>query len=169
VQPDPQDLLRLNIPKADPALRLLAAHAGFEDGQIPFEEGWSIFKVFMRLPTSVEDGGATFQVAPADANSHVLEVFFGRELIGVRPPLADARVIGLSYVFHPPESGPAVRDYLVEGEEIWSTDFATLEDFFTAVEESEGYRTARGREVMMVTFYQQELEDGDLAPDGVDE
>jgi hypothetical protein len=75
----------------------------------------------------------------------------------------------INYVFHPPESGPAVRDYLVEGEEIWSTEFPTLEDYFAAVEESEGFRTARGREVMTVTFYQQELEERDLASDGVDE
>ncbi len=160
----PHDLLRLNIAKADPMLRLLAAHAGFEDGQIPFEDAWSIFKVFMQLPCSVTDGGGTFQVIAANTDTPVLEVFFGRELADARDDgWVDARIIGLNYVFHPPESGPAIPESLIDGEDTWSTDFATLDSFFAAVEQSEGFRTARGRDIMAVSFYQQELEDRELA------
>ncbi len=167
--PDPQELLSLNVIKADPVLRLLAAHAGFEDGQVPFLDGWRIFKTFLRIPSAVEDGGGTFQVAGAEADPQVLEVFFGRQL-GDSPEFgwSDARVVGLSYVFHPPESGPSVRDYLLDGEEFWSADFGTLEEFFETVEKSEGFRTARSRDLMSVTFYSQEEVTGRSPTDEVE-
>ena len=71
----------------------------------------------------------------------------------------------MNYVLHPPESGPSTRDYLLEGEEFWSTDFATLDEFLSTVESSEDYRTASSRDVMAVAFYSQEEGDQDEPDD----
>jgi hypothetical protein len=177
-----RDLFHLNLIKADPILRLLTAHRGFEDGQIPFSDGWSVFKVFMQLPATSEDGGATFQAYPAESQPDVLEVFFGRQLgerFGMVEPISHfagilmphlfagelkpkewvkTRVVGLNYVYHPPEAEPDDMDELDLNVEIWSTDFGTLDAFFRKVESSVCFHEACSRVPMAVNFYTQQSE-----------
>ncbi len=154
---DVHDLLHLNLVKADPILRLLCALKGFEDGLVPFPEAWSVFKLFIQLPTRVKDGGATFQASSGDPDPGVLDVFIGRQLSeDSGRGWIETRVVGFAFVFHPSESESEDGDDLVSGEEFWSANFATEDEFFAAVEGSAGFRAASSREVMAVTFYSQE-------------
>lgn len=163
---DADELLRLNVIKADPVLRLIAAQKGFEDGLFGFLDGWTIFKIFMKLPAAVRDDGGTFQAHPAEGDPDVLEIFMGRQLSEIgEMGFRDTRAVGLHFVFHPsgkpaatpdPGEGPDDPEDPEDEEELWSADFDTLEEFFAAVEESEGFRTACTRAMIAVSFHSQE-------------
>ena len=159
---DTQALLCLTVPKADPVLRLLLAHAGHGDGEFGFEEGWEIFKVYSRLPVSVDDGGSTFQIMASEAYPGILEVFMGRQL-SQRDEfgLTDTRVVGMYFVFDSPGPG---KDTGEEGDELdvqelWSQDFSSIDDFIAAVESSVGFRTACQRSLLSAVFHSQERTD----------
>lgn len=159
---DMTELLNLNVVKAEPLLRLLAAHAGHGDGDFCVEEGWEVFKVFSRLPTVVEDEGSTFQVMESDADPDTIEVFFGRQLSGKTEfGFTDTRVIGMHFVLYPPEGDrePMRVEETVEEQEFWSPDYPTIDDFFLAVERSSGFDVARTRDLMSAVFYSQELDE----------
>jgi hypothetical protein len=68
----------------------------------------------------------------------------------------DTRIVGLNYVFHPPEHPTATGNGVADGYELWSEDFKDLEEFFLAVERSEGFRAVMSRDVMAVAFYSQD-------------
>jgi hypothetical protein len=155
---DAQDLLCLTVPKADPVLRLLAAHAGHGDGEFGFEEGWEIFKAYSRLPVSVDDGGSTFQITASEADPDTLEVFMGRQLSQRSEfGLTDTRVVGMYFVFDPP--GPGKGGDELDPQELWSQDFSSIDDFFAAVENSVGFRTACRRSLFSAVFHSQERTD----------
>ena len=159
---DANKLLSLNVTKAEPVLRLLAAHAGHDDGDFGFEWGWEVFKVFSRLPAMVDDGGSTFQVQATEADPETIEVFFGRQLSErTQYGFMDTRVVGMHFVVHPPDrdAEPVQEDEEVEDQEFWSSDFASIDDFVAAVEGSVGFRIARTRNLMSAVFYSQELDE----------
>jgi len=154
--------LCLNILKAEPVLRLLTAHAGWENGEFNLEEGWEVFRVFSRLPASVEDGGSTFQVVESAADPNTLEVFFGRQLNGrFRSGHPDIRIVGMHFVLHPPDPGdePPSASVGANGNEFWSSDFSDIEEFFGVVEESTAFRVAQSRSLMSAVFFTQELDE----------
>lgn len=163
---DPGGLIQLDVLKAEPILRLLVAHRGWEDGGIPFADGWAAFQVFMRLPSRVDDHGGTFQVTPAEADPDVLEVFLGRQLSrDTGRGWADTRAVGLNWVFHPAdEPDPELTRSIADGIEMWSTDFATLDEFFRTVEGTPAFRAASQRDIMASTFYSQDDVDDEDDP-----
>jgi len=140
----------LNLCTAEPILRLLVALRGHDQEHFSVLGAWEAFKLFGEIETTLEDGGATFQVYPAEASSSQFEVFFGRQLTGpTEPGYRLSRMVGVHVLLETSE-----RE--VDPEELWSHDLSDRAAFFSRVEGLEQLAIAARAPLMMVTFVVEE-------------
>ena len=130
--------LEVNLLTAGPLLRLILAQHGAEPPQMSAQDAWSAFKVFMHFRSLLSNDVASFQatwnpedtVDVPDPDPPIFYCTWSRELVDDSGPMGqEGRAIQIQWAFDP------VEDHLGELE-IWSDAFATLDEFFNAVEVS---------------------------------